>query len=103
MDESIVVSRFARIIASLKHALLHQDFEAGRLLIELEKEKDYGEWGTFDNFVDSELRITPRHAYRLLFAYRMREFFKEHDRLLPICESQVRPLAALDENRQRAK
>jgi hypothetical protein len=103
MEEPIEPSRLAQIIASLKEALLQQSFEAGKLLIELEQEKEYGEWGTFENFVESELRINPRKAYRLMFAYRMRELFKAHNRLLPISEGSVRPLSELREDRQRTK
>jgi hypothetical protein len=53
MEEPTTASRLAEIIASLKEALLHQSFEAGKLLRELEHEKNYGEWGTFENFVES--------------------------------------------------
>jgi hypothetical protein len=97
------VTRFAEIIASLKEALLHRSFEAGKFLIELEREPNYGEWGTFENFVQSELRIKPRTAYRLMFAYEMRELFKEHGRLLPVSEGSVRPLSQLRVDRQRTK
>jgi hypothetical protein len=103
MEEPIEASGLAKIVASLKEALLHQSFEAGKFLIELEQEKDYGEWGTFENFVESELRIKPRTAYRLMFAYRMRELFKAHGRLLPISEGSVRPLSELQVDRQRTK
>jgi hypothetical protein len=37
------VTPFAALIASLKEALLHRSFEAGRFLIELEQEANYGE------------------------------------------------------------
>jgi hypothetical protein len=103
MEEHIAASRLAKIIASLKEALLQQSFEAGKLLIELEQEKNYGEWGTFENFVESELRIRPRTAYRLMFAYRMRELFKKHGRVLPVSEGSVRPLSELRLDKQRAK
>ena len=103
MEEPIAASRLAKIIASLKEALLQQSFEAGRLLMELEQEKDYGEWESFENFVESELRIKPRTAYRLMFAYRMRELFKKHDRLLPVSEGSVRPLSELRVDRQQTK
>jgi hypothetical protein len=98
------VTRFAEIIASLKDALLHRSFEAGKFLIELEKEPNCGEWGTFENFVESELRIKVRTARRLMFAYQMRELLKEHGRLLPVSEGSVRPLLEeLREDRQLAK
>jgi hypothetical protein len=98
------VSRLAKIIASLKDALLHRSFEAGKFLIEMEKEPNYGEWGTFENFVESELRIKVRTARRLMFAHRMRELFRKHGRLLPISEASVRPLLEeLREDRQRTK
>jgi hypothetical protein len=54
MEEPIAPSRLSEIIASLKEALLQKSFEAGKLLIELEQEKSYGEWGTFENFVESD-------------------------------------------------
>jgi hypothetical protein len=38
MEESIASSPLSEIIASLKEALLQQSFEAGKLLIELERE-----------------------------------------------------------------
>ncbi len=97
------VVRLAEIVALLKNALLHQSFEAGKFLIQLEQEKDYGEWGTFEDFVKGELRIKPRTAYRLMFAHRMRELFKAHGRLLPVSEGSVRPLSELREDRQLAK
>jgi hypothetical protein len=103
MEEPIPPSRLPQIIASLKEALLQQSFEAGKLLIELEQEKDYGEWRTFENFVESEFRINPRKAYRLMFAHRMRELFKAHGRLLPISEGSVRPLSELRVELQRTK
>jgi hypothetical protein len=94
----IAASRLAQIVASLKEALLEQSFEAGKLLIELKQEKNYGEWGTFENFVESELRIKPRTAYRLMFAYQIRELFKAHGRLLPVSEGSIRPLSELRSN-----
>jgi hypothetical protein len=98
------VTRLAKIIASLKEALLHRSFDAGKFLIELMQEKEYGEWGTFENFVESELRIKLRTANRLMFAYEMRELFKRHGRLLPVSENSVRPLLEeLREDRQRTK
>jgi hypothetical protein len=103
MEEPIAPSPLSEIIASLKEALLQKSFEAGKLLIELEQEKSYGEWGTFENFVESELRIKPRTAYRLMFAYQIRELFKAHGRLLPVSEGSVRPLSELRVERQRTK
>jgi hypothetical protein len=38
-----------------------------------------------------------------MFAYRMRELFKKHDRLLPVSEGSVRPLSELRVERQRTK
>jgi hypothetical protein len=38
-----------------------------------------------------------------MFAYRMRELFKAHNRLLPISEGSVRPLSELREDTQRTK
>jgi hypothetical protein len=102
--QMVEVTRLAQIIASLKEALLHRSFEAGKFLIELEKESKYGEWGTFDNFVESELRIKVRTARRLMVAHQIRELFKENGRLLPVSENSVRPLSEqLREDRQRAK
>jgi hypothetical protein len=98
------VSRLAKIIASLKEALHHRSFEAGKFLIELEKEANYAEWGTFENFVQSELRIKVRTARRLMFAHQIKELFEAHGRLLPVSEGSVRPLLEeLREDRQRTK
>src|SRR5260370_40834551 len=100
----VEVTRLTEIITSLKDALLHRSFEAGKFLIELEEEAKYGEWETFENFVQSELRLKVRTARRLMFAYRMRELLKQHGRLLPVCEGSVRPLLEeLREDRQLAK
>jgi hypothetical protein len=94
------VTRLTKIIKGL----LHRGFEAGEFLIKLETGASYGEWGTFENFVESEFRIKVRTARRLMFAYRMRELLKEHGRLLPVCEGSVRPLLEeLREDRQLAK
>jgi hypothetical protein len=97
------VTRLAQTVALIKEALLHRSFEAGKFLIELETGANYGEWKTFQNFVESELRIKVRTARRLMFAHRMRELFKEHGRLLPVSEGSARPLDRLDEGKQRAK
>jgi hypothetical protein len=103
MEEPIAPAPLSEIIASLKEALLQQSFEAGKLLIELEQGKTFSEWEAFENFVQSELRIKPRTAYRLMFAYKMREMFKKHGRLLPVSEGSVRPLSQLRVDRQRTK
>src|ERR1700692_1237812 len=94
-------ARLPNLPTAIREALQHQSFEAGRLLIDLSKEPDYGEWKTFDNLVQLEFRILPRYAYRLMFAYRIREFLKEHGRVLPIAEGQVRPLRQLRTDKQR--
>jgi hypothetical protein len=98
------VSRLAKISASLKEALHHRSFEAGKFLIELEEEADYGQWKTFENYVQSECRIKVRTARRLMFAHRIRELLKAHGRLLPVSEGSVRPLSEeLREDRQQTK
>lgn len=102
MDEGDVVSRSTKI-ALIKDALQHHGFEAGKFLTELKNEKDYGEWVTFENCVKAELGIEVRYAYRLMFAYEMRELFKKHGRLLPVSEGSVRPLEALKVDKQRTK
>jgi hypothetical protein len=102
MDEFLITSGLPQLTAALKHALLHQSFDAGELLRKLINKKDYGDWKTFDNFVKGELGILPRKAYRLMFAFEMRELFKKHERLLPVSEGSVRPLDALRVDRQRA-
>jgi hypothetical protein len=41
------VTRLSEIIASIKDALLHRSFEAGKFLIKLENGANYGDWKTF--------------------------------------------------------
>jgi hypothetical protein len=95
MDGNDADPRFSELTLALKHALQHQNFEAGKLLADVLNAKHYGEWKTFDAFVKGELGISPKHAYRLIFAYGIREFLKTHDRLSPDSEKSVRPLSQL--------
>jgi hypothetical protein len=86
---------YSDVIDELKRSLQQGAFRAGELLTQIAEEKLYGHWKTFEDFVAGEIRITKAQAYRLMFAYRMRELLKENNLPLPINERQVRPLRPL--------
>jgi hypothetical protein len=72
-------------------------FDTGRLLEQVETEKLFGPHASFAEFVSYHLQKTERHAFRLIFAYRMRErLIQAKAETLPTNEAQVRPLSRLE-------
>jgi len=95
-EEYSADERYNDVVAELKRFLRTHQFATGALLQQVSDEELYGEWKTFKAFVEGELRITERTAYRLIFASKMYALLKRAGcKILPVNERQLRPLAAL--------
>jgi hypothetical protein len=94
--------RYEEVLAELRKKFRGQQFSAGGLLQQVVQEKLFGSWGTFKAFVEGELRISERSAYRLIFANQMTEVLKAAGcKILPVNERQLRPLSALDSEKEQ--